>query len=171
MLPKFKQTTGASIDSRAGHTAVLTQNGRILIYGGSTINYTQVSPDLVVLDINTWEWSIPNILQKDAPPSLVHSATIYENYMIISFGLQISQLSPARINYVYVLDIRNYTWATVATINNLKSIPVPTNPSIPTLIIVTSVTGIILIGSVIAGIFIYKKRKERCHSIATPVSK
>ncbi|RIB14218.1 hypothetical protein C2G38_1674102 [Gigaspora rosea] len=82
-----KQTTGENIDSRMGHTAVITQNGSIIIYGGSTINATQVSPDLVVLDINTWEWSIPNIPQKDSPSSLVfHSAAIYENYMIVSFG-------------------------------------------------------------------------------------
>ncbi|KAF0538410.1 galactose oxidase [Gigaspora margarita] len=116
-----KQTTGANIVSRAGHAAILTQN-----------------------DINTWEWSIPKIPQKDAPPSLtLHSATIFENYMIISFGLIVSQLSQqgaAALDNIYILDIRNYTWITVATINNLESIPVPINPSLstPTLIIVVT---------------------------------
>ncbi|KAF0526945.1 galactose oxidase [Gigaspora margarita] len=166
-----KQTIGASIDNRGRHTAVLTQNGSIIIYGGSTINITQVSPNLAVLDINTWEWSIPNISQKNVPPSLVyHSATIFGNYMIVSFGQILLQLSPATISYIYILDIRNYTWVTVATINNLEAIPIPTNPSSSTytlIIVVTSFVGIILIGSVITGIFIYKKRQEHRHSIAT----
>ncbi|KAF0526944.1 galactose oxidase [Gigaspora margarita] len=167
-----KQITGASIDSRGGHTAVLTQNGSIIIYGGSTINYTQVAPDLMVLDINNWEWSIPNIPQTNAPQLLTHhSAAIYENYMIVSFGRIVSQLSPATINGINILDIRNYTWVAVATINNLESTPVPTVLT-PTLnIVVTSVASIIIIGSVIAGIFIYKKRQVRRHSIATPGSK
>ncbi|KAF0526951.1 galactose oxidase [Gigaspora margarita] len=170
------QTIGASIDSRFGHTAVLTPNESIIIYGGSTMNITQVSPDLVVLNINTWEWFIPNIPQKDAPLSLIfHSAAIYENYMIVSFGAVVSQLFQQNLpafDNIYILDLRNYTWVTVATINNLESIPVPTNPNTYTLIIVvTSLVGIILIGSVIAGIFIYKKRQELRHSIATPGSK
>ncbi|KAF0526947.1 galactose oxidase [Gigaspora margarita] len=117
-----KQTTGAGIDSRFGFTAVLTRNGSIIIYGGEAMNYTsykQVSPDLAVLNINTWEWSIPNISQKNAPPSslVFHSATLYENYMIVSFGLilSISRLS----ELFYILDIRNYTWVTATTINNL----------------------------------------------------
>ncbi|CAG8568041.1 2010_t:CDS:2, partial [Gigaspora rosea] len=55
-----------------------------------------------------------------------------------------------------------------ATINNQESTPVPTNLTPTLIIVVTSVASIILIGSVIAGIFMYKKRQERHHSIATP---
>ncbi|CAG8818226.1 28411_t:CDS:2, partial [Gigaspora margarita] len=114
------------------------QNWSIIIYGGFATNETQASPDLMVLDIKTWEWSIPNIAQKDAPPSLAsHSAAIYENYMIVSF----------------------------------ESTPIPTILTPKLIIVVTSVASIILIGSVIAGIFMYKKRQELRHSIATPGSK
>ncbi|CAG8741303.1 40532_t:CDS:2, partial [Gigaspora margarita] len=127
------------------------QNGSIIIYGGGTKNFTQVYPDLAILDVNTWEWSIPNIPQKDAPPSrLFHSTAIYENYMIVSFGRLASELTPTIIKLIYILDIRDYTWVTETTINNLGSTPVPNNPSssISTLIIVvTIVAGIILIGS------------------------
>ncbi|KAF0526946.1 galactose oxidase [Gigaspora margarita] len=170
-----KQTTGASIDSRGSHTAVLTQDGSIIIYGGMTINFTRVSPDLAVLNINTWEWSIPNIPQKDVPPSLArHSAAIYENYMIVSFGRHVSEPQPSTNPFIYILDIRNYTWVNVANINKLESTPIPTNLSsfkFTLIVVVASVASIILIGSVIAGIFIYKKRQERRHSIATPGSK
>ncbi|CAG8745165.1 10210_t:CDS:1, partial [Dentiscutata heterogama] len=92
-------------------------------------------------------------------------------------------LNPEATNFIYILDTRNYNWVATKTINELGPtiIPVSTlvpttteNPSssTPTLIIgiVTSVAGIILIGSVIAGIFIYKKRQERRHIIATPGS-
>ncbi|CAG8562496.1 46081_t:CDS:2 [Gigaspora margarita] len=144
-----------------------------------TINSTQVSPDLAVLNINTWEWSIPNISQKNAPPSLAfHSATTYEIYMIISFGWSIRKTSPS--SSIYILDIRSYTWVTTTAINNLGPLeptPIPTNAGIPSsstptlIIVVSSVTGIVLFGSAIAGIFMYKKRQERRHYIATPGSK
>ncbi|KAF0526948.1 galactose oxidase [Gigaspora margarita] len=174
-----KQITGASIDSRGGHTAVITQNGSIIIYGGVTINSTQVSPDLAVLNINTWEWSIPKISQINAPqPLALHSATIYKNYMIISFGWSI--LKGSSSSFIYILDIRSYTWVTTTAINNLgpfEPTPTPTNAGIPSsstptlIIVVTSVAGIFLIGSAIAGMFIYKKRQERRQYIATPGSK
>ncbi|KAF0526950.1 galactose oxidase [Gigaspora margarita] len=174
----IKQTTGASIDSRKRHTAVLTQNGSIIIYGGSTINSTQVSPDLAVLNINTWEWSIPNISQKNAPSLLeYHSSTLYENFMIVSFGSSV--LKSSESIFIYILDIRSYTWVTTTTTNNLGPLEptqIPTSAGIPSsskptlIIIVTSIAGIVLIGSAIVGIFIYKKRQERHHYIATPRS-
>ncbi|CAG8636498.1 6297_t:CDS:1 [Dentiscutata heterogama] len=104
------------------------------------------------------------------------------NYSIfIHLGLIISSLSPAIIADLYILDIRNYNWVTTATINKLgptsASTPIPTKTEIPSspasaliIGIATSVAGIILIGSVIAGIFIHKRRQERRYSIATPGS-
>ncbi|RIB12748.1 hypothetical protein C2G38_2199809 [Gigaspora rosea] len=124
------------------------------------------------------EWSIPYISQKNAPPSLAfHSATIYENYMIISFSLSIPIKNQSY--FIYILDIRSYTWVATTAINNLGPLeptPIPTNAGIPSsstptlIIVVSSVAGIALIGSAIAGMFIYKKRQDSRHYIATPGS-
>ncbi|CAG8630126.1 14121_t:CDS:2, partial [Gigaspora margarita] len=73
----------------------------------------------------------------------------------------------------------NFVHARLLTVRNRKTLNnlgphEPTNTGIPSsststlIIVVISVAGIILIGSAIAGIFIYKKRQEHFHPIATP---
>ncbi|CAG8833179.1 9903_t:CDS:2 [Gigaspora margarita] len=54
--------SGDHIDGRVGHSAILIQNGNILIIGGSNdaYGYATVSPALGVLNTNTWMWIIPN---------------------------------------------------------------------------------------------------------------
>ncbi|CAG8787213.1 17141_t:CDS:2, partial [Dentiscutata erythropus] len=68
-----------------------------------------------------------------------------------------------------ILDIINYTWVTTATISKP---PISASTEIPplTIGIIAGLAGIILIGIIagIVGIFVYKKRKERRYSIATP---
>ncbi|CAG8740811.1 35867_t:CDS:2 [Gigaspora margarita] len=70
----------------------ITQDGNIILYGGSTINATygyagNIFSDVSVLNTNTWTWSIPSISGINAPPSLTyHSAVLYQTYMIIAFG-------------------------------------------------------------------------------------
>ncbi|KAF0513069.1 galactose oxidase [Gigaspora margarita] len=114
-----KIASGVSIGSRVGHSAVLTLNGSIIIYGGTSDDSNlgpQVLPDIAVLDVNSWAWSNPKISQTNAPPSLTfHSAALYGNYMIITFGritstFAVKSNNMTLNNNIYILDTQNYTW-------------------------------------------------------------
>ncbi|KAF0462681.1 galactose oxidase [Gigaspora margarita] len=104
---------GSSIGSRWGHSAVLGQNGDIIIYGGAEyILYleTQALPNLAILSTNSWTWSIPGILPTNTPQSLLfHSAALYKNYMIVAFGM-IASTGYLYNKDVYVLDTQKYVW-------------------------------------------------------------
>ncbi|RIB14455.1 hypothetical protein C2G38_2040176 [Gigaspora rosea] len=83
----FKTTRGDPIGSRSRHSAVLTQGGLILIYGGAGPNGTQVQPDLATLDVSVTPYTWKVIIIDNAPPPLMyHSATLHGIYMIIAFG-------------------------------------------------------------------------------------
>ncbi|KAF0538928.1 galactose oxidase [Gigaspora margarita] len=101
-----KFADGSNIASRVSHSAVLTQDGNIIIYGGAKLNNSVVIgvfSDIAVLNTNSWIWSIPSISGAGAPPLTLHSATLYKNYMIIGF------------------DIQNYTWVTTFNIPTTKN--------------------------------------------------
>ncbi|RIB27337.1 hypothetical protein C2G38_22333 [Gigaspora rosea] len=80
---------GDFIGSRLGHSAVLTSDNRIIIYGGSSSSTRLIAanPSLAILDISTLMWYIPNIPKTYAPPPLMyHCAALYNDYMFIAFG-------------------------------------------------------------------------------------
>ncbi|KAF0550205.1 galactose oxidase [Gigaspora margarita] len=124
---------GSSIESRWGHSAVLGQNGEIIIYGGSKYNLSQdiqALPNLAVLSTNSWTWSIPDIPSTNTPqPLLFHSAALYKNYkfwLLCSFALRLLNLFNNYIQIgwiastgdlfnkeVYVLDTQKYVWIAV----------------------------------------------------------
>lgn len=74
----------------------LAPEGHIIIYGGSYGDLQlQVFPDTVILNVQVtpYEWIIPNISSKNAPPSLrCHTANLYKNYMILSFGKRLKKI-------------------------------------------------------------------------------
>ena len=61
-----------------------------MIAGGNDL-LAQVTPDIAVLNIETFEWSIPSISSNiGIVPSLKsHTANLVGNYMIVAFGKQI----------------------------------------------------------------------------------
>ncbi|RIB17845.1 hypothetical protein C2G38_1394836 [Gigaspora rosea] len=86
-----KTASGSFIGGRIGHTAVLDQNGNIIIYGGSisidNVDGLPSFPHLAILNTSTWVWSIPDISPSNTPnPLTFHSAAFYKNYMVIAFG-------------------------------------------------------------------------------------
>ncbi|RIB01125.1 hypothetical protein C2G38_2231788 [Gigaspora rosea] len=85
-----KSANGSTIASRVSHSAVLTQDGNIIIYGGSVQNSSgypvTVFSDIAVLNTNSWVWSVPSVSGTSAPPLTQHSAALYKNYMILAFG-------------------------------------------------------------------------------------
>lgn len=59
------------------------------MFGGCSNNYQPVTPSLAVLNTSVYphEWSIPSNAQYNSPPSMYgHTANLYSNYMITTFG-------------------------------------------------------------------------------------
>ncbi|RHZ52408.1 hypothetical protein Glove_461g38 [Diversispora epigaea] len=107
-------TTGA-IDSRVHHTSVLTPDGYIIVFGGRTRDYTIVSPNLALLDTNKdpFEWSIPSSSVENSPPPIWgHTANLYNDYMITTFGFNINTRSYT--SQVYLYNIKSNKWNTTS---------------------------------------------------------
>ncbi|RHZ88230.1 hypothetical protein Glove_25g14 [Diversispora epigaea] len=103
-------TQGIKLSDRVYHTAVSTTDGRIIVYGGTKNN---LDPDLVVLDTSSqpFKWSTLEVNAINGPPSLYgHSANIVGDYMILAFG--ITPQSGEYNRYIYLMDLKNYTWIT-----------------------------------------------------------
>ncbi|RHZ81956.1 hypothetical protein Glove_116g43 [Diversispora epigaea] len=120
-------TQGAQIDIRAYHSDVLTSEGHIIIYGGCYgDSHLQVVPNTVILNtqVTPYEWLIPNISSKNSPPSLRgHTADLYKNFMIISFGeITNANSSPTNMNKnIYLLDVQTFTWSILKN-NNISNV-------------------------------------------------
>ncbi|PKY46808.1 galactose oxidase [Rhizophagus irregularis] len=153
-----------TLENRYSHSAVLTPDERIIIFGGNTNDLTiPVLNQLAVLDtkVNPYEWSIP----KPAPPLPLtinlHSATLVGNYMFVNFGkIYVEDKSKEQLPYFYILDIRDFTWVTQyepeqhpQTPNNSKQIGI--------------IIGVSLGVGIVAGLlgYVYYK-KQRVHKHA-----
>ncbi|RIB28687.1 hypothetical protein C2G38_2157289 [Gigaspora rosea] len=177
-------TAGDQIDPRSGQSAVLTQDGRIIIYGGTgTITDIRAQPDVAVLDVNTTPYTWKAITD-NAPRLLTgHSATLYGIYMIVALGSispssQLSASAPSILNNnLYIFNTQNYTWGNTFDASNIygsnsKNLPKLVDPislgaKIGIGIGVVAAVGIIAV----VGFFLYKKFHNRegfRNSIATP---
>ncbi|RHZ87193.1 hypothetical protein Glove_40g165 [Diversispora epigaea] len=110
----YMDATGDDVDSRYRFSSVLTPDGYIIIFGGSKTNGgINVSPRLAILDTNKspYEWSIPSSSKVNSPPSIYgHTANLYNNYMIITFGQD--EDNNVYNSIIYLYDITNNTWVT-----------------------------------------------------------
>ncbi|CAG8821326.1 2355_t:CDS:2, partial [Gigaspora margarita] len=107
-------THGDQIGSRFGHSAVLTQNGFIIIYGGLGSTFTQVLPDVAVLDVNTTPYAWKAITDK-APQALTyHSA----RQIVPSQPLPASSKMTLN-NNLYIFNTKNYTWVNKFDASNI----------------------------------------------------
>ncbi|KAF0531629.1 galactose oxidase [Gigaspora margarita] len=122
-----KTTSGITVQPRYGHSAVLSKDGNIIIFGGAR-GSAQVYPDLAVLNTNTWIWSVPSNSTVNVPPSLTfHTANLYKIYMIIAFGRKTSQVVVRPYNYsnnIYIFNTATYSW--VSSFNEVSQ-GTPTN--------------------------------------------
>jgi len=99
------KSTVTSVDSRSGHTAVLTEDGsKIIVFGGWVGNINQAAdPQLAVLDLGTgfggsgdWKWSIP-AQQPSGTGIYGHGAVMLPgNVMMILGGFNITTTTSKR---------------------------------------------------------------------------
>ncbi|RGB41969.1 hypothetical protein C1646_684572 [Rhizophagus diaphanus] len=100
---------------RAYHSAVLTQDGRIIVYGGLTEDGSPAKDDLVILDTSQadYTWSNAYVSTKSPLSRYFHTATLVGYYMIVAFGRNNINLPPPTSNEVFILDTHdksNYKW-------------------------------------------------------------
>ncbi|GES72845.1 hypothetical protein GLOIN_2v1641931 [Rhizophagus clarus] len=119
---------GYSPTPRAYHSAVLTQDGRIIVYGGVTGNGAAID-DLVVLDTSqtVYTWSKANVTTNSPLSRFYHTATLVGDYMIVVFGRNNLYLPPPTSNEVFILDTSdktNYKW-----VRDFDPNPKPPTPS------------------------------------------
>ncbi|RIB08635.1 hypothetical protein C2G38_2211150 [Gigaspora rosea] len=142
--------SGPAPPARVYFSTVLTPDRRIIIFGGR--NET-VLGDLWILDLVTSQWSIGNILNPIADLALYgHTATLMDNYMLISFG---SFLNSSLSSRIFMLNINVLTWVDEFTLTDTTTNV--SNSQFSGLMIGALVSGvisvIIFIGTII---FIYK---------------
>ncbi|KAF0540941.1 galactose oxidase [Gigaspora margarita] len=127
--------TGDTLNSRSCHTAVLSPDGHVIIYGGVISDSTDQSQVLASLDttVNPYKWSIKPIIGNNLPPSLsYHSSDIVGAFMVLAFGVMMADNSFNNLNNlnskIYLLDTRNYTWVTSTSTS--PNSPHPQNPTV-----------------------------------------
>ncbi|CAG8683518.1 24990_t:CDS:2 [Cetraspora pellucida] len=116
-------------------SAVLTPDGRIIIFGG--FNATVSFGDLWVLDITTYQWSAGNILNSIADLALRgYSATLVDNnYMFISFGKFTNESYSSKIFMLDISQKDSYKWVTefiVTPSTTISSNTIPSNTILTT---------------------------------------
>ncbi|CAG8514012.1 2462_t:CDS:2, partial [Gigaspora margarita] len=109
-------TSGPIPPVRVYFSAVLTLDGRIIIFGGSVIKDLDINVtlgDLWILDIAKYQWSKGNISNPIVDLELHgHTATLVDNYMFIAFG---SFLNNSVSSNIFILDANqktSYKWIT-----------------------------------------------------------
>ncbi|RHZ53538.1 hypothetical protein Glove_441g56 [Diversispora epigaea] len=141
--------TGDDVDARMYFSSVLTPDGYIIIFGGRTYSatgtsFTSVSPKLAKLDTNkdTFEWSIPSDSDLDSPPSIYgHTANLYNDIMIITFGFNLDTRLYSSSAQVYLYNIKSDKWVTTfSPTENKSTTTTPTTSSTFKPIINTSPT-------------------------------
>ncbi|RHZ47254.1 hypothetical protein Glove_586g11 [Diversispora epigaea] len=147
-------TGGDDIAPRVFHSSVLTTDGHIILFGGVGGKNTAIGPKLAILDTNKdiYEWRIPS--SSDSSPYLyAHTANLYGNYMIVTFGYDMDNKD--RNSQIYLLDVTHYTWVTTYTP------PIITKPFSKALAIGLGVGGGIFLATLISiGVRFFKRHRH-----------
>ncbi|KAF0559897.1 galactose oxidase [Gigaspora margarita] len=147
-LKTAKSPDSVNIDPRVGHTAVLApDNHTIVIFGGTQDGFAQITayPAFVLLDVKSepFQYSAPTPSGQAPPPLAFHTATVYQNYMIVVFGNLTNDFGPSNnaSSDVYLMTLSNYSWVT-------QFKPPDPNPT-DNIIIICSIFGILVIIAVV----------------------
>ncbi|KAF0364784.1 kelch repeat protein [Gigaspora margarita] len=172
-------TTGASPTARGFHTAVLTRQGHIVVYGGENAPFIPVPDQLLDLDTNVqpFKWTIPSIgFTPNPAPFRGHTSTLVGNYMIVAFGWFNNGTGSSRSNKIIMLNVNdpnNYMWVssfTPPSVLSATSQPAAskspesntgsTNNTAVIIGIVGGVVGVIIISAVIFLYYRWYKNRE-----------
>uniref|UniRef100_U9U1M0 Galactose oxidase n=1 Tax=Rhizophagus irregularis (strain DAOM 181602 / DAOM 197198 / MUCL 43194) TaxID=747089 RepID=U9U1M0_RHIID len=128
----IKKTSGPSIPSkRYGLSVVLGLDGKqVIIFGGKENTIINPKKSLYNLNINTFEWSIPNVSGGISKSRYYHKAHVIGKYMVISFGMGYNKSIESDI---LLLDINNnneYKWTSIF---DPSTPPSPSSPFLPSL--------------------------------------
>ncbi|KAF0453409.1 galactose oxidase [Gigaspora margarita] len=126
---QINNTTGKTPEERTGHTAVLTSDGRVIVYGGENNLSKSAIPYLTILDTSKtpFMWSTP--IEENSIGSLnSHTSVMVKNYMITAFGTNSSEKGLNQIfKNIYKLDtsnLSNYKWSLLFKYEVEQSIPI-----------------------------------------------
>ncbi|KAF0389750.1 galactose oxidase [Gigaspora margarita] len=162
------------VQPRLAHTATLMSNNNEIIIIGGNSNYhlglTTASPIFLSLNIakEPYEYSELITSGDKPPPIAVHTANLYQNYLIIAFGNITNNLTePSEINSrIYLLDIQCKTWVTNFTpgrsiCDSVSRIDIG--------VVVSFILGGIIVASVIVVVILYRMEIIQCERIEPPV--
>ncbi|RHZ78027.1 hypothetical protein Glove_168g32 [Diversispora epigaea] len=171
-----KDATGSYIDPRWYFSSVLTSDGNIIILGG--ISYSNgsvvldgVRPKLATLDTNknSFVWSIPSNSEVGAPPSIYgHTANLYNDYMIITFGKELDLNNFA--SQVYFYNIKSNKWVSTFSPPDNKTTTTNNFPKALAIGLGTGIGGLLLISCTFITIFIVRRIRQRSVILEIPGS-
>ncbi|RIA87183.1 hypothetical protein C1645_878202 [Glomus cerebriforme] len=163
-----QKTINPPDEGRVFHTAVLTSDRRIVIFGGADNTTKQpVKNYYEVLDVNTCEWYHSNKGIYVETPYKGHTATLINNdYMFISFGYVFTNGGSRLSNDIFIYkigDYANFTLVDNFPYQSSNTSPVTQTPNnirtIKIIAIVSCSVGLLLI--LIAAFIIYKKYPKK----------
>ncbi|CAG8544967.1 2770_t:CDS:2, partial [Funneliformis caledonium] len=109
------KAVGDFVGSRELHSACLTSDGRIIVYGGK-LEFQQVEPDLAVLDtsVTPYKWTIPQIINPIGQIIQHTTVMVNDTFMVLYFGYNITITGTSTFNQkAFMLDtsdLSQYTW-------------------------------------------------------------
>ncbi|KAI9720290.1 MAG: hypothetical protein M1828_005753 [Chrysothrix sp. TS-e1954] len=94
---------------RMGHTATLWRGEKVLIFGGENEHRSYLS-DLIIFDLKTAHWQLPELYGVYPVGRARHSAVIHDDKLFIVGGLSGSDNSTI-LDDICFLDLTTWTWS------------------------------------------------------------
>ncbi|RIA96737.1 hypothetical protein C1645_856866 [Glomus cerebriforme] len=108
------------IRRRRDLTAIINDDGKIYLFGGSLIGYNIVVNDMLILDTINLSWGKSSTL--NAPiPRVYYGADLLPNQTIIYIGGETFVNQSLTLNEVYMYDTINDNWSTKKTSGSIPS--------------------------------------------------
>ncbi|EPS25644.1 hypothetical protein PDE_00578 [Penicillium oxalicum 114-2] len=93
---------------RMGHTASLYQGDKLIIFGGENEHREYLS-DIIILDLKTFHWTLPQISGVVPRGRARHAAVIHDHKLFISGG--VTGENSVILDDLSYLDLQTWTWS------------------------------------------------------------
>ncbi|KAJ5314520.1 uncharacterized protein N7443_001404 [Penicillium atrosanguineum] len=93
---------------RMGHTATLYQDNKLIVFGGENEHREYLS-DVVILDLSTFTWTLPEIQGPIPRGRARHAAVIHDDKLFIDGG--IAEENNLVLDDLTYLDLQTWTWS------------------------------------------------------------